>query len=318
MGKSSKIITSSVLGTAAASALSAGTIFYIMSHRKGNTDFLWKEPAEEDKPEDMKRMEQMRKRDEEWFEAQENVVEYERMSEDGLRLKAKFLPAENSDGRYVLCVHGYRCTGIKEFACAARFYHEQGINVFLIDHRASGESEGTYITYGAKESRDCFDWLRFMIKEFGDDIKIILHGVSMGSATVMMMTGMMLPNNVSFAIADCGYATLKDQLVYNFNQNHMPAGLCYTMFKTMAKLVAKYNPDYVEPIYAVENSNIPILFAHGDADDFVPYNMVYALYDACPNPKKELLIVKGAEHAKCFYYSDELKEAIKKMMEKIL
>ncbi|MCR4739511.1 MAG: alpha/beta hydrolase [Lachnospiraceae bacterium] len=313
MSKKLKFLASTVTALTAVSVTAAESFLYILSNRKGNVDFLFKD-EEENKTDLDRAIDKVRSEDYEWLMHQD-LTHYYITSRDGLKLHASYLPAATETDRFVLCIHGYRCSGNREFDSISRFYHDLGINAFMIDHRAHGESEGNYITYGAKESVDCMDWLKFMRKEFGENIEIILHGVSMGAATVMIMTGKMLPNNVVFAVEDCGYSTLKAQLCYNFNQYHFPAELSYQLYRLSAKLRAHFDPEKCNPIEGVEQSNIPILFAHGEEDEFVPFDMVYANFDACPSPVKKLITVPGAKHAQAFQMDDQVKDAIVKMID---
>ena len=311
--KAFKIITALVLVLAGLMAVCGEVIFFLMSHRKGNVDFLWSgEESEKNRKVRLKR-----EADLEWLNSQPKD-DYYITSDDGLKLHASLLKALTPTDRYVLCIHGYRCTGLKEFDSISRFYHEQGLNVFMIDHRASGSSEGKYITYGAKESLDCLKWLSFMRDTFGSDIKISLHGCSMGSATVMMLLGMDLPSNVKFAVSDCGYSSLKGQLTHNFTQYKMPVKLCYGLYKFFAKLHAGFNADDVCPVISLEKCKIPAIFIHGMEDGFVPFDMVYANYDACACPDKKLITVDEAEHVQSFQYSSEYKEAIRDYISKYM
>jgi len=301
------------LGIATAGIAGAQTLLYLMSDRRGNVDFLFKgEESEHNRDIRLKR-------EEDYFWLINQPLEhYYITSRDGLKLHASLLRADIPTDKYVFAVHGYRCNGNKEFDSISRFYHEQGINVFMIDHRASGESEGKYITYGAKERDDCMDWLNYMISNFGSDISILIHGCSMGSATVMLLTGKVLPANVKFAVSDCGYSTLKGQLYHNFNQYKLIPMIFYPLYKHAAMLEADFNPDDVSPIDAVGKCTIPMIFAHGKKDEFVPFNMVLANYDACSSPDKKLFTVEGAEHVQAFQMSDEFKDAIVEYINKYL
>ena len=144
---------------------------------------------------------------EEWLNEQ-TFENYSITNVDGNKLKGYLLKADKPSDVYVFGSHGYRCWGKREFRLMAKFYHDLGFNVFIVDHQAHGESEGKYIGFGSHESRDAMQWLKFMTDTFGSDIQIILHGVSMGCATVMMMSGNPdLPKNVKFTVADCGYTS---------------------------------------------------------------------------------------------------------------
>ncbi|MCR5790874.1 MAG: alpha/beta hydrolase [Lachnospiraceae bacterium] len=314
MGKKIKFLVSSALTVGALGAAASETILYLLSNKNGDPNITRFDAEESDLD---KAIERVREEDHEWLLSQE-LTHYYTTSSDGLKLHATYLPAAVASKRFALCIHGYRCNGTKEFDSISRFYHEEGVNCFMIDHRAHGESEGKYITYGVKESEDCIGWLKFMRREFGEDIQIILHGVSMGAATVMLMSGKLLPNNVVFAVSDCGYSTLKDQLYHNFKQSHLPPVVAYQLYRQTAKLHAGFDPDECNPIEGVENSNIPILFAHGEDDQFVPFDMVYANFDACPSPVKQLVTVPGAKHAQAFQADDKLRNAIIDMMDRLL
>ncbi|MBQ7564082.1 MAG: alpha/beta hydrolase [Lachnospiraceae bacterium] len=314
MSKRLRVLLSGATAMAAVGVAASEGLLYLLSHKSAELSGLVPINGSDEREIDrdiLKKRSDARK----WVTLQE-LSHYHITSDDGLRLHAALLPAKHPSKRYAFCIHGFHCSGIREFDTIARFYYEHDINCFMIDQRSHGDSEGTYITYGVKESDDCIKWLKFMRKEFGDDIEIILHGVSMGAATVMLMSGKMLPNNVVFAVSDCGYSTLKDQLYHNFEQRHIPASAAYRLYRTAAKLHADFDPDECNPIEGVEKSNIPIIFAHGERDDFVPFDMVYANFDACPSPVKRLVTVPEAEHAQAFQIGDDLKEAILDMIGK--
>lgn len=308
-----KILLGIAIFIAGLLTIAGEVIFFIMSNRKGNVDFLW----DGEESEHNKAIRLNREKDRKWLKSQP-LKEFSITSDDGLKLCATMLPADIPTNRYILAIHGYRATGHNEFDSIARFYHEQGINVFMIDHRASGKSEGKYITYGAKESEDCMKWLSFMIDTFGKDIKIALHGCSMGSATTMMLLGKELPSNVVFAVSDCGYSSLKAQLYHNFHQNKMPADLCYFLYKLFGKIHGKFDADSIQPVISLEKCKIPVIFAHGKEDAFVPFNMVYANYDACPVKDKVLIPVDGAEHVQAFQCSDEIQKNIIEYVNKFM
>lgn len=233
----------------------------------------------------------------------------------GLSLKGYFYPADEPTDIYVFCSHGYRSNGKGEFSGLAKFYHDEGYNVFVVDHQAAGSSEGNNISFGYYEKQDCMKWLDYMIYRFGSDIKIILHGISMGSATVMMMSDDdKLPENVKLIIADCGYTDVASQFTNVIHEFKMPASPFIRTTDLFNKIVYKFYYSKIRPIDNVKNSKVPILFIHGRDDCFIDPNMAYELYNAC-NAPKDLLIVDGADHAQSFdtdpgTYSAKVKEFI--------
>ena len=78
-------------------------------------------------------------------------------SADGLLLHASFFPAKDAERIVVLC-HGYKGSSFGDFANIARFLHEHKCSLLFIDQRCCGESEGEFITFGAKEQYDIQEW----------------------------------------------------------------------------------------------------------------------------------------------------------------
>ncbi len=255
-----------------------------------------------------------------WFYAQ-NFEKHEILSERGERLKGYFLKADKPSNVYFFGVHGYRGDAKREFCYMSKFYHDKGYNIFLIDHQASGESDGKYISFGHFEHQNCMKWLDYMLEVFGKDIQIILHGVSMGSATSMLLTGdENLPANVKFTVADCGYTSMYNQFYHNLGEGKL-AKPTLAALSGINKMALGFGLKDVSPIDAVKNAKIPMLFIHGGSDDFVPSYMVHELYDACASEYKDKLIVDRAGHAMSYVintqaYEAKLNEFIEKFIEK--
>lgn len=247
-----------------------------------------------------------------WMHEQE-FKEYTMLNERGEKLSAFYLPANEPSDKYVLCSHGYRSRGKGEFRFISKFYHDNGFNLFLVDHIASGDSEGSRISFGYYESRDLRKWIDFMLDEFGKDIKISLQGISMGSASVIMLCGQnYLPDNVKFAVADCSFTSVRNQFESVLKNYHVPLMPLVNSVNLISKAKSGISIDEISPIDAVKDIKIPMLFAHGKADGFIPIEMVYELYEACPAPK-DLLISEEANHGASYRKSTE--EYEKKVLE---
>ena len=232
-------------------------------------------------------------------------------SEDGLKLHATFFPCEGSK-KVVICFHGYTSEGMNDYSTLAIFYKENGYNLLLVDERAHGKSEGTYIGFGCLDRKDAKLWIHTMIEKLGEDCKILLHGDSMGGATVLMTTGLKLPPQVKAAVSDCAFTSAWDVFSSVLkNMYHLPPFPLLNIANGMVKKRAGYELDECNAITEVANAEIPILFIHGDSDTFVPCSMVYELYDACQTEKK-LVVIKGAGHVEsCYRDAAEYEGAIK-------
>lgn len=228
-------------------------------------------------------------------------------SSDGLKLHGTYFPCEGSK-KIAVCFHGYTSEGMNDYSTLALFYLDKGYNLLLVDQRAHGQSEGKYIGFGCLDRYDAKLWIEEMIKKLGEDCKIVLHGDSMGGATVLMTTGLELPPQVKAAISDCAFTSAWEVFSSVLkNMYHLPAFPILPLANRMVKKNAGYELDECNAREEVAKATIPILFMHGDADTFVPCSMVHELYDACKTEKK-LVIIEGAGHVESCYRDAKLYE----------
>ena len=148
---------------------------------------------------------------------------------DGLKLHATYFPAINGTEqaeKIVICFHGYTGEGLSNHMAIADYFLKHGYAMLLPDARAHGESEGEYIGFGCLDRQDALSWIRWTIRECGENVKIMLHGTSMGGATVLMASGLELPANVKGIVSDCGFTSPKEvftdpkgNVLVDFGQN---------------------------------------------------------------------------------------------------
>ncbi len=220
-------------------------------------------------------------------------------SKDGLTLKGhEFLQAYPSDN-WVIVVHGYQSSETSSQKIARHFY-KRGFNALTISLRAHGESEGRYIGMGELDKDDLFLWTEHIVKK-NKNAKIVYHGTSMGSATVLFASGLSLPENVRAIVSDCGYASVWDIFANELkNRFGLPTFPVLDMADIMGRIKAGYSIKNASVLKAVKNSRTPTLFIHTTSDDFVPVAMAYDLYKAHPGVK-DLYIVRGANHTEAKY-----------------
>lgn len=222
---------------------------------------------------------------------------------DGLKLCGKYYEFEPG-AAIELMFHGYRGTAERDLCGGMQRCFALGRNALIVDQRASGESEGTVITFGVNESRDCLSWIEFINREFGENTPIVLTGISMGAATVMIAAGMDLPDNVVGFLADCGYTSARDIIKKVIRQIHLPADLLYPFVKWGARLYGKFDLEERSPVESMKRCKRPIIFFHGDTDDYVPCEMSRINFNACAAPK-ELAVVPGAGHGLAFLINQD-------------
>ncbi len=232
---------------------------------------------------------------------------------DGLKLHATYFPAmEGTEGsgikKAVICFHGYTGEGLSNHVAIAHYFLKHGYAILLPDARAHGQSEGEYIGFGCLDRKDALGWINWMIETCGEDIEIMLHGTSMGGATVLMTGGLQLPANVKGIISDCGFTSPKEVFTHVLrHMYHLPAFPAIPGADLMNRKLAGYGMDECNAKYEVRKACVPILFIHGSADTFVPCSMCEEIYENCASPKRKL-IVEGAAHAESYYKDMETYE----------
>lgn len=213
---------------------------------------------------------------------------------DGLTLHGKYY--EYCSGAPIeLLMHGYRGSAERDLCGGVQRCFSLGRNALIVDQRASGKSEGNVITFGVNESKDCLKWVDFIIEDFGEDVKIIIGGISMGAATVLMAAGNPLPKNVIGVLADCGYTSARDIIKKTIREIKLPSDILYPFVKLGAKIYGHFDLEEISPIEAVKKCNLPVIFFHGESDDFVPCEMSRENYKACASVKK-IITVPNARH----------------------
>lgn len=197
---------------------------------------------------------------------------------------------------FVMFAHGHHTDHNGDPANFLQYYVEKGYNFLAMDHISCGESDGRYTGFDYYEHKDCLLWIEYLIRRFGENIKIILHGVSMGGATVCQMVNK-VPDQVKLAVADCPYTSAVEEFAAVVKgvgiKRPMPL---LKAFNGLNKVIAGYDLKDTEVRSAVLQSRIPMLFVHGAKDDLVPTEMGLELYELC-NAQKELYIVENANHA---------------------
>lgn len=231
-----------------------------------------------------------------WMEENRHIPhrEVSTVSHDGLTLWGTLY--EHIPGAPVeIMFHGYRGSGQRDLCGGVQRCFTMGHSALVVDQRGSGRSGGGAITFGIKERKDCLSWVNFVREELGQDIKIILTGVSMGAATVLMATAEPLPENVKGILADCGYSSPREIIQIVIKQMGLPVKLAYPFVKLGARLFGHFDLEEMTPRDAMKNNHIPVIFFHGEDDDFVPCYMSQENYDACTAHKK-LYIFPGSGH----------------------
>lgn len=230
-----------------------------------------------------------------WFESfPKEKLETE--NRNGDILHADLIKPEKESNIYVLCIHGYT-SAPKFMGIYAKKFRELGYNVVLPSLRGHADSEEEFISMGWKDRLDVVDWINYIVKEH-PDCEIVLHGVSMGAATTMMTLGEELPSNVKAAIEDCGYTNAWDVIKHKMSKMKIPDFPFLYSADGINRMRENFSLKDASCTEQLKKCITPLLFIHGEADDFVPYSMLDIVYAAADKCEKEKLSVPDAPHAR--------------------
>lgn len=215
-------------------------------------------------------------------------------SDYGYDIKGIFIPNSNSNKCIILC-HGIT-VNINYSVKYIKPFYNRGFSIFMYDHRNHGLSGGDYTSMGYFEKFDLKTCANYIFNKLGDDISLGVLGESMGAATVLQYCS--IDKRIDFCIEDCGYSDVFDlfrhRLKEDYKINFIP--LLY-IADILMKFKYSWNFKSASPITFIKDIDIPILFIHGDKDDYVPTYMVYDLFNSKTTGIRDIYIAKDAKHA---------------------
>ena len=240
-------------------------------------------------------------------------------TKDGLQLKGYYIKSKEEKHRTMVFVHGITVSHI----CSIKYidiFLKNNWNVLIYDQRRHGKSEGSYSTYGYYEKEDLDLWINWVIYKKSKDEIIGIHGESMGAATVIQYAA--ISKYVKFIIADCGfsdlYELLRRKVKEDFNGLLSPV---LFLSNLKSRIRAKFDFRWASPINVAKNSELPMMFIHGNKDTFVPWDMSVDMYNAKTRGIKRLYIAEGAAHAEAIKvdkmkYSTEVMAFVNEVLNK--
>ena len=219
------------------------------------------------------------------------------LNKEGLRLTGKFIPAARSTRRTAVGVHGYTDNSYRIMQIGNMYSQVLGYNVLLPNLQYHGDSEGDEIQMGWKDRLDVLEWMDLANTIFGGNTEMVVHGISMGAATTMCVSGEKAPPYVRCFVADCGYTSVWDQFSDALEKTYgLPTFPLLDVASFFCELQFGWNFKEASPLEQVKKCALPMFFIHGTKDDYVPTWMMRPLFEAKPG-EKDLWYVDGAVHA---------------------
>ncbi|SEQ78598.1 Alpha/beta hydrolase family protein [Nitrosomonas sp. Nm51] len=221
---------------------------------------------------------------------------------DGANVHGWLVNGEHGNGA-VLLVHSIRSNRV-EMLSRARFLTAHGYHVLMIDLQAHGETPGSRITFGARESRNVESAINFLSRTFPNE-RIGAIGVSLGAAAIVLARQDI---RLSAVILESLHPTLEEAVE---NRLRLFLGESGTLFLPLLLAQIAFftdtNVDELSPIKHINNLNSPVLFISGASDKHTTPPESERLFAAAREPK-ELWIVPGAGHFNMHEYAGKVYE----------
>lgn len=226
-------------------------------------------------------------------------------SDDELLLMGDLYYNDKCNKNFVIVIHGYGTCRKTVVGFADMYFNNMNRSVFVPDLRGHGESGGNYIGFGWQDSEDILLWIDYLRNAFGDNINILLHGVSMGAATALM-TASENNKSVKGVISDCSYVSISKILSLRLKKDlKLPKFPFIYLVDLILRIKCKYSINDGNVWEEVRKIKCPTLYIHGKEDRFIPVNSVYSLYENTVAPKR-IFVCPNAGHAESAIVDPEM------------
>lgn len=245
-------------------------------------------------------------------------------TDDGIQLHALYAFADTLTPRTAVIVHGYTDNAIRMLHIGYMYHHDLRYNILLPDLRFSGKSGGDHLQMGWNDRIDVLHWMDIANQLFAThsnspETQMVVHGISMGGATIMCVSGEPQKSYVKCYIDDCGFTSVWDEFAGELkNQFGLPEFPLLHVASWLTDIRYGWNFKEAAPIRQIRQSTSPMLFIHGEEDTFVPTWMGDSLYQTKPGVKSYWKTPRTQHAASYRNYPREYTEQVKNFTEKFM
>jgi fermentation-respiration switch protein FrsA (DUF1100 family) len=211
-----------------------------------------------------------------------NYREVSIQSTDGLELAGWWVPGNDSSQAVVLVSGIEGDMSDRHVLKTASVYAGADYAVLMIDLRAQGRSEGERVTMGYKEVRDVRGALLWLNERGFAPGEVVLHGFSLGGATVLQAAP---ESGVAAVVEESAYSDLPLILRQQLPKvSGLPPFFTPGIF-LMGKLFLGIDPWAVRPEEDARRlceEGIRLLIIHSKDDEAVPFKHAERISQACP------------------------------------
>lgn len=207
-------------------------------------------------------------------------------SDSGTTLRGWYIEGTPGQGS-VLLLHGIRADR-RSMLGRARFLHELGYATLLIDLQAHGESEGTHITAGVRESADARAAIRYLRERHpGEPLAAI--GVSLGGAALLLGDG---APEVDALVLEAVYPDLCQAIRTRLRIRGGAAAAWFEPLLTweLGRRLG-IDADDVRPVDRIGEVTEPVMIIAGELDRRTTLAESRAFFEAAGAERKEMWVV---------------------------
>ncbi len=194
------------------------------------------------------------------------------------KIHAWWLPTTTSQTDVILYFHGNSCN-IGGRVQHIQKFHRLGFNIFIIDYRGYGRSQGKFPTE-KQVYQDAETAWQYLVQQRGiKPHNILLYGHSLGGAIAIDLAAN--HSEIAGLVIESSFTSMRQMVDYLGKYQIFPVDWLLThKFDSMSK---------------IRSLQMPLLFIHGTEDRIVPAHMSQTLYQKAVAPK-QLWEVVGAKH----------------------
>ena len=175
-------------------------------------------------------------------------------------------------------------------------FRRRGFNILAYDARYHGSSGGPFCSFDFFEKHDLTALVDWVLKTNGENHIVGTHGESLGAATTLQHAA--LDPRIRFAISDCAFSDLEQLFTLRLHDDyHLPPFPILPMMGLVTRRFLKFDYHAASPIHYISEIQTPILFIHGEKDDYIPPSMSVEMHKAKTKGIRRLYLAPNARHA---------------------
>ncbi|MGN0452644.1 MAG: alpha/beta hydrolase [Ruminococcus sp.] len=185
-------------------------------------------------------------------------------------------------------------------------YQKAGCNVLVIDTRANGKSEGSFVSVGIYESRDVPVWINYITENFPQNKEFYIHGICIGSAAAILAAAKPdFPKCVKAIVAEGPYHSFYESFRAHLVDMGKPVYPVLWEIWLICKIKCGINIKKDSPINNINKISVPLLVLSGKKDVFSLPEKTETLFAKCSSKKKRLVWFDEGSHSHLRIHAQE-------------